>query len=118
MHGNPDHFIFHIGTNDLNSDKSPKLIAKSVAGVGSSLENESRNESISSITVRIDKFKEKAAEVNDYFERPCAERNIYFMNPVKNILPYHLGNTRLHLNRKGSSILSSNFAKPLSDIFK
>ena len=34
---NPDHFVLHIGTNDLNSDRSPELIAKSIADVGSSL---------------------------------------------------------------------------------
>ena len=34
---NPDHFVLHIGTNDLNSDRSPELIAKSIIDVGSSL---------------------------------------------------------------------------------
>ena len=55
-----------MGTNDLNFDKSSELIVKSIADVGSSLKNESRDASISSITVRDDKFKEKGAEVNDY----------------------------------------------------
>ena len=55
-----------MGTNDLNFDKSSELIVKSIADVGPSLKNESRDASISSITVRDDKFKEKGAEVNDY----------------------------------------------------
>ena len=63
---NPDHFILHMGTNDLNSDKSSELIVKSIADVGPSLKNESRDASKSSITLRNDKLKEKAAEVNDY----------------------------------------------------
>lgn len=63
---NLDHYILHMGTNDLNFDKSSELIVKSIADVGPSLKNESRDASISSITVRDDKFKEKAAEVNDY----------------------------------------------------
>ena len=87
---NPDHFILHIRTNDLNSDKSPERIAKSVADVGSSLKNKSPDASISSITVRNDKVKEKTAEVNDYLPRLCTERNIYFINHSKNILPHLL----------------------------
>ena len=56
---NPDHFILHIGTNDLNSDKSPELIAKSLADVGPSLKNELRDVSISSITARMRSLKKK-----------------------------------------------------------
>ena len=71
LHANPDHFVLHIGTNDLNSDRSPELIAKSITDVGSSLKNDSHDVSISSI-VRNVRFKEKAAKVNE----SCAERNI------------------------------------------
>ena len=61
---NMDHFVLHMGTNDLNSDRSPELIAKSITDVGSSLKNDSLDVSISSIVVRNDKFKEKATQVN------------------------------------------------------
>ena len=80
-----------------------------------SLKNESCNISISSITLSNDKFKEKAIEVNDYFARLCKERKKYIFH-LKNI-PYHLHKSRLSLNWK-VSILSSNFAKVLSNIFK
>ena len=69
---NPDHFVLHIGANDLNSDRSPELITKSITDVGSSLKNDSHDVSISSIVVRNDKFKEKAAQVNENLERLCA----------------------------------------------
>ena len=52
--------------NYLISDKSSEIIVKFIADAGPSLKNESRDASISSITVRDDKFKEKAAEVNEY----------------------------------------------------
>ena len=55
--------------------------------MGSSLKNDSHDVSISSIVVRNDKFKEKAAQVNKNLERLCAERNIYFINYANNILP-------------------------------
>ena len=73
---NPYHFVLHIGTNDLNSDRSPELIAKSITDVGSSLKNDSHDVSISSIVVRNDKFKEKAVQVNENLEWLCAERNM------------------------------------------
>ena len=114
LHENPDHFVLNIGKNDLNSDRSPELIAKSIADVGSSPKNNSHDVSISSIVVRNDKFKEK---VNENLEKLCAERNIYFINHAKNILPQHLNKSKLHLNGKGSSILISNFVKALSHVF-
>ena len=70
---NPDHFVLHVETNDLNSDKSPAVIAKSIADVGSSLKNDSYYVSISSICVRNDKFKENSAQVNENLEKLCAE---------------------------------------------
>ena len=42
----PDHFNLKIETNDINCDKSTELNAKSVANVGSSLKNKSRDISI------------------------------------------------------------------------
>ena len=114
---NPDHFVLHIGTNDLNSDRSPELIAKSITDVGSSLKNDSHDGRISSIIVRNDKFQEKTAQVNENLERLCAERNMYFINHANNILPQHMSKRKLHLNRKGSSFLTSNFVTALSHVF-
>ena len=73
---NPDHFVLNIGTNDLNSDRSPELIAKSIADVGSSLKNDSHDVSISSIIVRNNKVKEKAAQVNKNLEKLCVNASI------------------------------------------
>ena len=114
---NHDLFVLHIGKNDLNSDRSPELIAKSITGVGSGLKNDSHNASISRIAARNDKLNDKAAQVNENLEKLCAEQNIYFINHTKNILLQHLSKSKLHLNRKGSSILISNFVKALSHVF-
>ena len=61
---NLDHFVLHIGANDLKSDRSLEPIPKSITDVVSSLKNYSYDVSISSIVVRNDKFNEKAAQVN------------------------------------------------------
>ena len=114
---NPDHFVLHIGRKDLNFDRSPELVAKSIVDVGSSLKNDSHDVSRSSMVVKNDKYKEKAAQVNEYLEKICGERNIYFINHAKNTLLQHLRKSKLHLNRKGSSILTSNFVKDLSHVF-
>ena len=101
---NPDHFVLQIGTNDLNSDRWPELIAKSIADTGSSLKNDSHDVSVSIIVVRNDKFKGKTPQVNKKLGKICAERNIYFVNHANNILPQHLKKIKLHLNRKGSIV--------------
>ena len=71
---NPDHFVLHVGTNDLDSDRSPDLIAKSIVDVASSLKTNKHDMTISNIITRNDRFMAKANEVNKcltelYFER-------------------------------------------------
>ena len=43
---NPDHFALHIGKNDLDSDQSPDLIAKSIVDVASSLKTDNHDVTI------------------------------------------------------------------------
>ena len=37
---NPDHIIFHLGTNDVPSEKSPQVIAQSVVDLAKSVIND------------------------------------------------------------------------------
>ena len=39
---NPDHFILNVGTNDLNTERSPELIAKSIVDLATTLKGNSR----------------------------------------------------------------------------
>ena len=73
---NPDHFVLHVCTNDLDSDRSLDLIAKSKVDVGSSLKINKHDVTISHIT-RNDRFMVKANEVNKCLTELCFERNIY-----------------------------------------
>ena len=52
---NPNHFILHVVTNDLNSKRSPELIDKSIADLAALLKNENHDVSISNIIVRTEK---------------------------------------------------------------
>ena len=62
-------------------------------------------------------LRKKATQISENFEKLCTERDIYFLNHAKNILPQHLNKSKLRLNRKGSSVLTSNFVKVLSQDF-
>ena len=48
----PDHFIVHIGINDLNSDVSSKSIAESIADLAMFLKTESNDVSVSNILLK------------------------------------------------------------------
>ena len=39
VRGSSDHFIFHVGTNDLSSDKSPEEIVRSIVDLETSIKN-------------------------------------------------------------------------------
>ena len=52
VRNSPDHFIFHVGTNDLSSDKSSEEIARSITDLATSIKNEKHDVSISNIIIR------------------------------------------------------------------
>ena len=62
----PDHFILHVGTNDLSSGKSSMEIAESTINLACRLKNEIYDVSVSTIILRTDdkKLDEEGMEVN------------------------------------------------------
>ena len=107
---NPDHVVLHVGTNDLDSDKDPELIAKSIVDLASTVKKDTCEVTISNIVVRNDKFKKKAVL--------CVQRNILLIDHAKTIKPQHLNKSKLHLNVKGSKILRNTFTTTISSIFQ
>ena len=69
----PDHFILHVGTNDLSSDKSTHKIAESIINLACQLKNKKHDASISTIILRTDDkiLNEKGIEVNSYLKELC-----------------------------------------------
>ena len=63
VRSSPDHFILHVGTNDLSSDKSPEEIARSITDLATSIKNEKHDVSISNIIIRADDKKPRRKEV-------------------------------------------------------
>ena len=45
------------------------------------------------------------------------EKNIYLVDNSKKIKPQHLNKSKLHLNQKGSLLLSDIFLKEISHVF-
>ena len=86
---NSDHYILHVGTNDLCLDRSPELIAKSIIDLALTLKSESHDVSVSSIIVRNDSdtLNKKGCEVNAILMDLCKEKNIYLINNSKKIKP-------------------------------
>ena len=114
---NPDEIIFHIGTNDLPSGKGNKDIAEAIINLAISVKTQLRGVSISGITVRKDKHQNKVQEINDQLRDLCQANNINFIDHSKSIKPQHLNKSRLHLTRRGTSILSTTFVREISNIF-
>ena len=74
----PDHFILHVGTNDLSSGKCAVEIAESILKLACRLKNEIHDVSVSTIILRTDdkKLNEKGMEVNLHLKELSKEKNI------------------------------------------
>ena len=114
---NPDEIIFHTGKNNLTSGKGNKDIAEAIINLAISVKTQPCDVSISSITVRKDKHQSKSQEINDQLRGLCQAKNINFINHSKSIKPQHLDKSKLHLTRRGTSILSTTFVRKISNIF-
>ena len=64
----PDHIIFHVGTNDIPSDKDAGDIAKSIADLAMSAKSPACDVSISNITTTKGKHQHKAQIVNNHLK--------------------------------------------------
>ena len=112
---NPNQIIVHVGTNDLASNKRPEQLAESIIGVATSLKSDTCDALVSSITVRNDQQRKKAAEVNIILKELCKEKKLYYINNEKKITVKHLNGSKLHLNKKGTSILSNTYEQSTSN---
>ena len=119
LRSTPNHFILHVGTNDLNSHQTSEVIAKEIVDLATSLKNNQHDVSVSNIILRTDnsKLNAKRCEVNRILCQLCHERNMYLIDHSKKIKPNHLNKGKLHLNKNGSNILSRTFVNEISRVF-
>ena len=111
----PDCLIVHAGTNDLTNGINLLNQAKKIV---KQVKKASQNTKIafSSIITRKDRknIDKKVSEVNSYLKNYCSQKNIDF---IDNLKEEHLGQKKLHLNKKGNSILAKKNLKFLRSNF-
>ena len=83
----PDHFILHVETNDLNSEKCAMEIAESIINLACRLKNEIHDVSVSTIILRLDdkKLNEKEMEVNLHLKELSKEKNISLIDSSRRL---------------------------------
>ena len=64
-----------------------------------------------------DTLNKKGCEVNAVLMEMCREKNIYLIDNSKKVKPQHINKGKLHLNQKGSRLLSDMFLKEISRVF-
>ena len=92
VRSSPDYFIFHVGTNDLSSNKAPEEIGRSITDLATSIKNEKYDVSISNIIIRADdkKLEKKRCEVSSFLGKWCKEKNFYLIDHFTRIKRNHL----------------------------
>ena len=115
---NTDPIVIHIGNNDVSSNKTPETIAKSILDLATSSKSTTCDISLSNILTKKDKHQQKAQEINSYLKELCKEFNIRHIDHEKSIKPQHLNKSRLHLNKRGTSILLINFMLEISILYQ
>ena len=111
----PSHVILHVRTNDVTAKQDPQQIAKSIINLAVKIKKNC-DASISSITVRNDKYLRKVAHVNKYLKDKRREKKLHFIKHGNAIKVGHLNASKLHLNKRGTQVLSNQFAEAISNI--
>ena len=112
---NPDHVIIHIGSNGLASNTPVEKVTASIIDLTSTLKSDSCRVAISSITMRNNKHRNKVAQVNQSLKRLCQENHFELINHENTITERHLSGSKLHLNKRGTTILFNNFTEAISN---
>ena len=105
----PENLILHIGTNDLNSNRTEEEIATSIISLATSYAQQTQV-SMSEIITRDDFLNDKARNVNKTLQKMCIERNIAYVTH-SNINKIHLNGSKLHLKKRGTKMLGKNLCQ-------
>ena len=100
---------------DLTTNIPIEKVAESIINLACSLKLNSCSVAISSITVRNDRYRKKVAQVNRYLKTLCIERNFELISQENIITEKHLNRSKLHLNKRGTTILSNTFREAISN---
>ena len=107
---NPYHLIVHIGINDISTNQRREQIEKSIVELALSVKTNFCDVTLSDITVRNDGHQRKVVETNQHLNKSCKEQH------DKTMTNRHLNGSKLHLNKRGTEILSNTFIESISNI--
>jgi lysophospholipase L1-like esterase len=110
----PDVIILHCGTNDLRKT-STDIISKNIVNLAISLKTDTNSILVSGLTSRKDQFNDKVNELNMLLLQQTSDRNIGFIDNSNIDENHHLNKSKIHLNRKGSTILAKNFESAIKN---
>ena len=77
---NPDHFIIHVGTNDLRSHQDPETIAINIVEVANNSKTDTHKVLIASIVPRRDNLNGKGRRANIFLKKFCMENDFFCVN--------------------------------------
>ena len=107
---NPGHVVIHVGTNDLESGKTPKEIAKDIYDIAQSLKTNMVTKS-GFVPQGDQMLNGKVVKVNDELMEITRSCKFEFVDH-SNINPEnYLNGSRLHTNKRGTAIIANNFIK-------
>ena len=109
-----DHIILHTGTNDFSSDKTPVQICN--VNLAASIKDKDIKVTISELVEQNDALNEKAVLANEYLSKICKTIGLPIIKHHNIKLEFHLNQSKLHLNKKGNTIFSSNVWRYLSNL--
>ena len=112
---NLDHIMFHCGTNDLNTNRTPSQIAREIIDLILSLKSYKNKISVSLVTPRSNKLNNKAIEVNSRLVDMCFNWNIAYIDHSSSIRQNHIYQSKGHLNRYGTIVFVNTLSKFLSE---
>ena len=83
------------------------------------MKNDQHDVSISNIILRTDNtnLNEKGCLVKSILAEMCKEKNICLIDHSRKIKSHHLSRGKLHLSKKGSTVLSNTFVGEISRVF-
>ena len=107
----PDLFILHTGSNDLNSVKTPEEISEEIIKLALNLKTDKNEIVVSGIIGRKDQHNGKGVMVNKLLKTKCATNTLGFMDNTNILIKKHLNGSGIHLNHEGTKALADNFLK-------
>ena len=115
---NPNRIILHVGTNDLNSEKTSSQTANSIIDLRNSLNTDNYDITLSLTAPRADNLN-KATEVKKLLVNTCNQRQNKFINHSDDIQPErHVNDNKIRLNRYRTIVFAKKVTKFLSDLYR